>query len=160
MLFISQYGNINHKHYGQENRELYISQAIDSGYTVKIDVWFFDDVPWIGTNSNKQMTSIYFLFKHKLALIIEVKNSNAYQFFLDHKEMFHYFIRDNHRNLPVKTSKNVYWCEILSDEIPKKDQIFVMPEYSNIYSIKDLNKYTNSVLYGICSDYIEYFRLE
>ena len=48
MILISHRGNLNGKIPEYENNPLYIDRALGKGYDVEIDVWFRDDMFFLG----------------------------------------------------------------------------------------------------------------
>ena len=140
MILISHRGNINGKIPEYENNPLYIDRALGKGYDVEIDVWFRDDMFFLGHDFPTYRVEIDYLRNKKLWC--HAKNIDALNMMLDN-DIHCFWHQEDDVTLtscgfiwtyPGKqlTSKSI--CVLLekNNEIPKK-------------------------AFGICSDYVVYY---
>ncbi len=141
MKLISHRGNLGGKLESLENEPTYIDLAISKGYDVEVDVWYKDNVLYLGhDNPNYGVNFIW--FKDRLdKLWIHCKNIDAINYFKECSHPFNYFWHEN--DTLTLTSLNYLW--VFPGKQPVKNSIAVMPELYN-------DDVTNCI--GICSDYI------
>ncbi len=48
MIFIAHRGNLNGADPERENTPAYIQKALDAGFDVEVDIWYKDDLLWLG----------------------------------------------------------------------------------------------------------------
>jgi len=136
MKLISHRGNLNGRIPERENSPDYIKEALELGYDVEIDVWFIDDVYYLGHDEPQYIINVEFLKNEKFWC--HAKDiQTLYQMLLE--ENIHCFF---HQEDDITlTSKNILWT------FPGKElttsSICVMPEKQNLGNIL-----------GVCSDSI------
>lgn len=141
MLLISHRGNINGPNPLRENTPTYIQEAIDLGYDVEVDVWFIDEVIYLG-HDEPQYSVDFRWFRDRLnKLWVHCKNIEALLIFEDCGYPINYFWHEE--DTVTLTSKNYIW--VYPGKQPIKKSIAVLPELYN----DDI-----SIAIGVCSDYI------
>jgi hypothetical protein len=142
MIKISHRGNINGKFESYENEPNYIDLAISKGYDVEVDVWFIDNILWLG-HDNPQYGVDFRWFRDRLSkLWIHCKDIDSVLFFKECGYDFNYFWhQEDHITL---TSLNFIWA--YPGKQPIKSSISVLPE---------INNEDTSLCLGVCSDFIE-----
>lgn len=145
MILISHRGNIDGKLPELENSIDYIDNAIKSGYDVEIDVWMIDGVLLLGHDEPQYGISQHWLNKRYTKLWIHCKNIEAVEWFSDING-FNWFWHE--MDTLTLTSKGYIWA--YPGKQPIKHSIAVMPEVNN----DDI-----SMCIGICSDYIQKYKL-
>jgi hypothetical protein len=145
MILISHRGNINGRMESWENEPTYIALAISKGYDVEIDVWYKDNMLWLG--HDKPDYGIYFRFiRDRLSkLWIHCKNIEAVIYFKECGYDINYFWHEE--DTLTLTSHNHLW--VYPGKQPIINSIAVMPEINN----DDVSQ-----CLGICSDYIERYK--
>jgi hypothetical protein len=141
-LLLAHRGNINGKQSERENSPDYILEAIDSGYSVEVDVWLVDDQLFLGHNEPLYKTTVEFLRNDKIWC--HCKNVEALKYLLENNVHCFFHQQDD----VTLTSRGYIWT------FPRKKlvegSVCVMPEYG--YD-GDLD-----ACYGICSDNIEHYK--
>lgn len=142
MIKISHRGNINGKFESYENEPNYIDLAISKGYDVEVDVWFIDNILWLG-HDNPQYGVDFRWFRDRLSkLWIHCKDIDSVLFFKECGYDFNYFWhQEDHITL---TSLNFIWA--YPGKQPIKGSISVLPE---------INNEDTTLCIGVCSDFIE-----
>lgn len=142
MILIAHRGNINGRIEKLENEPAYINLAISKGYNVEIDVWYKNQILWLGHCEPIYKVDITW-FKDKISkLWIHCKNAEAINFFNTCEYNFNYFWHET--DAMTLTSLNYIW--VYPGKQPIENSIAVMPEIEN----DDITK-----CMGICSDFIE-----
>jgi hypothetical protein len=142
MILISHRGNINGRFESYENEPAYIDLAMSKGYDVEVDVWFRDNILWLGHDSPQYGVDFRW-FRDRISKIwIHCKNIEAVNYFNDCHYEFNYFWHEG--DTLSLTSKNYIWA--YPGKQPIKDSIAVLPE---------VNDDTLELCMGICSDYVE-----
>lgn len=145
MILISHRGNINGRKIEKENTEEYILEAINKGYNVEIDVWYFNDKWYLGHNEPEKLIDFNFLLNPKFW--IHAKSIDTLYELIKHKELkIFYHYTDN----VTLTSNNLLWT--FPGKRLTKLSIAVLPENTN-YEIDELKN-----CYGICSDNIQKYK--
>jgi hypothetical protein len=147
MILISHRGNITGPIPDSENRDSYIDYAIKNGYDVEIDLWYKNDTLWLGHDKPDYETDLVWISDRIDKLWIHCKNIEAIDFFNNCKMDFNYFWHET--DTLTLTSKKYIWA--YPGKQPIRGSIAVMPE---IYL-----EGIESCL-GICSDYIQKYRIE
>jgi len=149
MKLISHRGNINGPMESWENEPTYIDLAIAKGYDVEVDVWYKDNILWLGHDKPQYSINIKWLEDRISKLWIHCKNIEAMEFFNDNFETFpfNYFWHEN--DTVTLTSLNYMWA--FPNKQPIKNSISVMPELYN----DDV-----SSAIGICSDIIKNYNVD
>lgn len=139
MKLIAHRGNINEPNPQKENHPDYISEAVQLGYDVEIDVWLIDDKWYLGHDNPQYEIKYTFLLDFRFWL--HAKNGDAFNELVnnDYVNTFWHTTEDW-----ILTSKKYIWT------YPNKklfaNSICVLPELGFIGNIKECH--------GICSDYI------
>jgi len=144
MILISHRGNINGPIPKLENNPFYISQAMDKGYSVEIDVWY-DKGWWLGHDEPKYKITRQYLDKWEFW--IHCKNLDALSRIGDASSPKYFWHQNDEYTL---TSQGLIWT--FPRKILTKKSICVLPEMGS-YTTKELKK-----CYGICSDVIEKYK--
>ena len=146
MLLIAHRGNINGRFESWENEPTYIDKAIKEGFDVEIDVWYKDNILWLGHDKPDYDVDFRW-FKDRISkLWIHCKNIEAVEFFSSVEYDFNFFWHQE--DTLTLTSKKYIWA--YPGKQPIVNSIAVMPE---------INEDDISQCLGICSDYIKTFDL-
>jgi hypothetical protein len=145
MILISHRGNINGKLESWENEPTYIDLAIKKGYEVEIDIWYKDNILWLGHDEPQYGVDFRWFRDRFLKLWIHCKNIEAVLFFKEYPYKCNYFWHEE--DTLTLTSLNHIW--VFPGKQPIKNSIAVMPELYN----DDVSQ-----CLGICSDYIEKYK--
>jgi hypothetical protein len=146
MKLISHRGNVNGKFEGHENEPTYIDLAINKGYDVEIDVWVKDGLLFLGHDKPVYGINFKWIIDRITKLWVHCKNIEALLFFNNCNFPINYFWHEN--DTVTLTSKGHIWA--FPGKQPIFDSIAVMPEINNDKVDK---------CYGICSDYIEKYKI-
>jgi hypothetical protein len=119
---------------------------IDLGYYVEVDVWYIDNKLYLGHDAPQYEITYDWLKERKKMLWAHCKNIKALELFDETIEL-HYFWHEN--DTVTLTSQGTIWG--YSGKQPIKNSIAVMPELYN-------DDVSNCL--GICSDFIEKYRLK
>jgi len=138
MILISHRGNINGK-MGIENHPNYIDNAIGFGYDVEVDIWYSDELLYLGHDSPQYKIDLNWLEDRKSKLWIHCKNHASLE--LLHETDLHYFW--HHDDDVTLTSKGIIWSHPKIQ--PLKNSIAVLPDNYN---------WDLAECMGICSDNI------
>ena len=141
MILISHRGNINGRLESYENEPKYIDLAISKGYDVEIDVWYENNMLWLGHDNPNYGVEFKWFIDRMSKLWVHCKNIESIVFFKECGYDVNYFWHEE--DTITLTSKNYIWA--YPGKQPIKDSIAVMPELFNDDTTKCL---------GICSDYI------
>lgn len=139
MLFIAHRGNSEGPNPSRENHPSYISEALDRGYHVEIDVWLVNNELFLGHDTPQYETTLEFLQSNN-RLVCHAKNADALAFLI--KNDLHCFGHD--QDDVVLTSKGWLWT--FPGKPLTSQSIAVMPERVDTWNIADC--------LGICSDYV------
>ena len=123
MILISHRGNIDGKNEVWENHPKYITEALEAGYDVEIDVWYISDNYFLGHDSPEYPTDKYFLQKD--GLWCHAKNVDALEMML--KENIHCFW---HQDDDVTLTSKGYMWTYPGKQLTEKS-ICVKPELSD-----------------------------
>ena len=146
MKLISHRGNVDGRLESQENEPAYIDFAISKGYDVEIDIWYKDNVLWLGHDMPNYSVDFIWLVDRIDKLWIHCKNLDAMVFIKESKFHFNYFWHQN--DDVVLTSNGFFWT--YPGKRLTKYSIAVMPEIKTFDNI--------DISYGICSDYIKKYQ--
>ncbi len=145
MKLISHRGNTNGAMEAYENEPNYIDLAIKKGYDVEVDVWYIDNILWLGHDKADYGIDFSWFRDRISKLWIHCKNIDAVIFFKELQYEFNYFWHEE--DTITLTSQNHIWA--YPGKQPIKNSIAVMPEINNEDTTHCL---------GICSDYIEKYK--
>ena len=148
MILISHRGNLTGKQPELENKPSYIADALNKGYNCEVDVWFVNGKFKLG--HDKPIYDFPFeLFENFFGkLWLHCKNIEAMVALNEfpNEQLINYFW---HQEDDITlTSKGYIWA--YPGKQPIKNSIAVLPE---------LNKDDLTQAMGICSDYIENYRI-
>jgi len=144
MQIISHRGNLKGPT-EDENKQTYIEHAIEAGFAVEIDVWYFNGVFWLGHNGPTDFVPANWLEQYSEHLLIHVKNIDALQLLRDLEVFFH--VSDP----IVCTTKNRFVCMHYC-AWPDHDAIVMKPECISHNLILD------NPPSAICTDYPKHWR--
>ena len=139
MLKISHRGNLKGPRPADENKPLYIEQALTAGSYVEVDIWETDNGFYLGHDEPQYPVTDDWVRDRSGRCIFHCKNSFAIPKM--QKLNAHWFTHEN--DAYAITSYGWVWT---TNAVPEKTHlaILVMPELSNIPSINFM---------GVCSDY-------
>jgi hypothetical protein len=146
MKLIAHRGNINGKMESWENEPTYIDLAIKKGYDVEVDVWYIDNVLWLGHDKPQYGVDFMWFKNRVLHLWIHCKNIEAVLFFKNYQNEFNYFWHET--DTITLTSLNHIWA--FPGKQPIQNSIAVMPEINN----DDITQ-----CLGVCSDFVEKYNI-
>jgi hypothetical protein len=141
MILISHRGNTTGRMESWENEPTYIDLAISKGYDAEVDVWYVDDILYLGHDKPQYGVDFRWFRDRITKLWIHCKNIEALIFFKTIQYEFNYFWHET--DTVTLTSLNFVWA--YPGKQPIEKSIAVMPEINN----DDL-----TVCIGICSDNI------
>jgi len=144
MILISHRGNISGRNIDFENSPDYIEDATRLGYDVEVDLWFYKDQLHLGHDEPQYKISLEWLYQKNSKLWIHCKNVDSLVHI--YEKPLHYFWHEE--DTLTLTSKGYMW--VYPGKQPIKNSIAVMPE---LFS-DDVSKCV-----GVCSDYIESYRI-
>lgn len=139
MLIIAHRGNVAGPNPERENAPDYISEALNLGFDVEIDVWVINGQYYLGHDAPQYFTGIEFLKNPKLWC--HAKNLAALEALI--QEGCHVFSHDTDNY--ILTSKNIIWA--YPGMKLSSRTICVMPERAD-YNQEDLSR-----CLGICTDF-------
>ena len=146
MKVISHRGNLNGPNKQAENTIESIKSAINLGFDVEIDVWYIDNILYLGHDSDSLITDHNlknFLLENSSKLWIHCKNIESLVNLLNFSEL-NLFGHSNDEY--VLTSKHNIFCK---PGVPTNEKsIIVMPEMSLFYSEESFDN-----CYGVLTDY-------
>jgi hypothetical protein len=146
MKLIAHRGNINGKMESWENEPTYIDLAIKKGYDVEVDIWYVDELLYLGHDNPQYNIDFKWIHDRFKQLWIHCKNVDAVVYFKDCGYDINYFWHQD--DTLTLTSLNNIW--VYPGKQPIKDSIAVMPEINN----EDITQ-----CLGVCSDFIEKYKL-
>ena len=145
MILISHRGNIDGPNSKLENHPDYIFKALDKGYHVEVDVWWYNDDWFLGHDEptyrmrediiellNNLKIFLHCKNKEALSILNEIAYINADYFWHQNDD----YVLTRKRNIWVYPNKPLI-----------KNSICVLPELGVNGNINEC--------YGICSDYIK-----
>ena len=146
MILISHRGNLNGKFESYENEPMFIDKAISEGYDVEVDVWYIDNLLFLGHDKPQYSVDFRWFIDRLSKLWVHCKNIESILYFQECGYEINYFW---HQEDDITlTSKNFIWT------FPGKKltsrSIAVLPE-----SVKD---WELTECLGICSDYIKKYK--
>lgn len=152
MILIAHRGNTNGRFESWENEPTYVDKAIEHGFDVEIDVWYIktDKLGWmlfLGHDKPQYKVDFTWFSERIDKLWIHCKNIEAMEFFAKHE--YHYNFFWHQEDTVTLTSKKFIWA--YPGTQPISSSIAVLPEIHNDNTDKCI---------GICSDYIENFKLK
>ena len=146
MKLIAHRGNINGKNPERENSVEYITKALRHGYDVEVDVWYKDEILWLGHDKPDYGIDFRWIRDRISKLWVHCKNVEAVIYFKECGYDVNYFWHEE--DTLTLTSRNHLW--VYPGKQPIKNSIAVMPEINN----DDISE-----CLGICSDKIKEYKL-
>lgn len=143
MNLISHRGNLSGSMQDLENNPSYISDTIDAGFDVEIDLWFNSNGLYLGHDLPNYKISDDFLNSHKDKLWIHCKNLHALRY-LSGSDFIYFWHQEDDFTL---TSNEKIWTYPCKDVLDKS--IIVCKDKESTKKIIEEN-----VAYGVCSDYV------
>jgi len=142
MILIAHRGNVNGKMESHENEPTYVDVAISKGYDVEIDVWYRDQILWLGHDRPQYQVDVEWIVERSHKLWVHCKDVKALEFFNKFDHDINYFWHE--QDTATLTSKKHIWG--FPGKQPIKNSIAVLPEIhdDNVTDCK-----------GICSDFIQ-----
>jgi hypothetical protein len=147
MIYIAHRANIDGPNPDLENSPKYIEKALEKGFFVEIDVWFFDDEIFLGHDFPEYKTTLDFIDNPKI--FCHAKTPQTLEYLIENN--VHCFSHD--QDECVLTSRNYIWT-FPGKKLTSKS-ICVMPER---YIDLDTELQSNDQIkncFGICSDFVE-----
>lgn len=140
---IAHRGNTNGPIPARENTVGYITEALDAGYDVEVDVWCSDSGFYLGHDAPSHEVDLEFLLQEGLWL--HCKNVAALGFL----SMYPHANAFMHDNGVIITRNGYLWtapdCDLTSRSVA------VMPELAK-------SDWDISIAHTLCSDYVDFFR--
>lgn len=150
MFYIAHRGNLLGPNPEQENSPDYIDSAIEENFHVEIDLWSENGTLFLGHDNPTYEISWRWLRQRKYFLWVHCKNYEALSFCVKDKTLDYFFHNIDDYTI---TSKGYIWIYPGKPEV--ENGICVLPEWNS-----DLdNMVFDSKLVGICSDYIQKYKL-
>lgn len=145
MLLIAHRGNLQGPTPSLENNPSYVLEAIDSGFSVEIDLRVKDNELYLGHDYAQYKIDEQFLTDNKSELWVHCKDSEAFNKAIElNLNCFWHNIDDY-----TMTSYGYVWCFPGKEPVGKMS-IAVLPElYEEVSNINLEGK-----VIGICSDYV------
>jgi len=148
MIYIAHRGNTNGKFESYENEPNYIDMAIKKGFDVEIDIWYIDNIIYLGHDKPQYGIDFRWLRDRITKLWIHCKNLEAMILLKNSGYETNYFW---HQEDDFTITSMGYFWTYPGKEL-SSNSIAVMPETKEF---KDINK-----AYAICSDYVEKIKLD
>ena len=142
MILISHRGNVDGVNFERENTQSYIQEAIDLGYDVEIDVRYIDNKFWLGHDEPDYKVEFDWLYKRKNNLWIHCKNFEALSELIESDLRVFYHLQEDYTIISDK--------HIWAHNLENVDDKCIIP----LIDKSDISKWTPTVVYGVCSDYI------
>jgi hypothetical protein len=146
MILIAHRGNTDGPMSSRENEPTYIDLAIKKGFDVEIDVWYKNDVLWLGHDKPDYGISYRWILDRMPKLWIHCKNVDAMIFLKESKSNPNYFW---HQEDDIALTSHGYFWTYPGKELTK-NSIAVMPEMKEFSNIESA--------YGICSDFLTKYK--
>jgi hypothetical protein len=147
MKLISHRGNTNGRFENHENEPTYIDLAIKNGFDVEVDVWFKDNLLWLGHDKPDYGVDFRWFRDRLTKLWVHCKNIEAVIYFKKCSYPVNYFWHES--DTLTLTSNGDIW--VYPGKQPIDGSIAVMPE---------LFKDNLTKCSGICSDFIANYKKE
>ena len=153
MIIIAHRGNQFGPNQKLENKPSYITSALNKGYDVEIDVWYYDEKWWLGHDKPQYKISLKWIEERKHNLWIHCKNIESLDLFAKKDSIvgvssLNYFWHQNDDY--TLTSHGFIWT--YPNKRLTERCIAVLPENTQ-YKIQDFKKCC-----GICSDFIDNYQ--
>ncbi len=140
MKIISHRGNLSGHCSINENSPDYIQEALDIGFDVEIDVWFYEDQLFLGHDGPDYKTNLQFLQNNKLWC--HAKNLQALRVMIENDIHCFWHQEDDY----TLTSKSYIWTY---PNRPICSRSIIVCK-----TLEDTVNYYKANVHGICSDYV------
>tara|TARA_A100001201_G_C4048673_1_gene188982 strand:- start:83 stop:529 length:447 start_codon:yes stop_codon:yes gene_type:complete len=144
MKFISHRGNINGVEPSRENTLEYIQEALDAGFDVEVDLWIDGDRLLLGHDYGEHEVTHRWLWKRRFNLWIHCKHFSSLAYMQRQTDSFQYFFHEKEDYTII--SNQLIWAHNLQ-EVNNRCVIPLLSE-------DDIDNWTKSNVFGICSDFI------
>jgi hypothetical protein len=144
MKLISHRGNTNGKNPDKENSPSYILDTLQKGYDVEIDIWFIDNMCWLGHDEPTYKIDLNIFHDYYNKIWYHCKNLEALLTMSKHD--YHNYFWHQEDDFTLTSTKHIW---TYPGNLLTTNSIAVLPEQVH-YEPKEL-----SICFGICSDYIE-----
>jgi hypothetical protein len=128
-----------------ENNPKLISEYLLEGYEIEIDLWYKDNLFYLGHDLPSYKVNEDFL--EQCGLWIHCKDAKTLEYMVNNKNKLHYFYHTNEDY--ILTSRGIVWSNVGKSSL--KNSVIVMPE-------KAISEYNWEVITNnnciICSDYL------
>lgn len=146
---IAHRGNLKGPNPKLENKPSYIISALNKGYDVEIDAWYYDEKWWLGHDNPQYKISIKWIEDKKSNLWVHCKNLGALELFVKTDTRVgvnspNYFWHQNDDY--TLTSHGFIWTYPNKKLSVSDNTICVLPELGYYGDLKKC--------YGICTDYV------
>lgn len=148
MILISHRGNINGILKSRENTLSYIEEAIKSGYDVEVDLRTAQGQTFLGHDAPDHPVPLPWLQGRKDRLWIHAKDVGALVFCKENSLRYFFHERDDQTVI----SNGLFWTHDLGNVT----EYSIIPLISDKISVKEFARFKNC--YGICSDFVGYYR--
>jgi len=153
MKLISHRGNLDGKNPEMENKPEYIMDALNLDYDVEIDIWFIDNIWYLGHDEPTYKIDFYEFIYNVKNLWLHCKNIESFNELVTLSKSLkinwiNYFW---HQNDDYTLTSNGYIWTYPGKQL-MKNSISVLPEKNDLV-LKDIEH-----CYGVCSDYIKKYK--
>ena len=155
MKLISHRGNVNGVLSNSENTFKYIEDAITMNYDVEIDVWYCNDLLFLGHDNPELEVGLDWLLKLHKNLFVHTKNIDAFNLLRQKSDKIKIFFHESERHVPIINS-DLIWTHDLTDV--RINSIIPLLSQKDLYMnlIDNMKVIPN----GVCSDFIEVFMVQ
>jgi len=163
MKLISHRGNIKGPNPKKENSPGYILEAIKLGYEVEVDIWYIDKKWYFGHDEPIYEVNLEQYLKYFDKIWFHCKNLEIYSGFLISKN---FIVSGSEHTHSLDDGKKFFWHQNDDFALTSNNKIWTYPGKElcdfSICVLPEQANYTNEELkicYGICSDYIEKYKI-
>lgn len=150
MKYIAHRGNVFGPNTELENSPKYIIEAISMGYDVEIDLWIDSNKFFFGHDYPQYQVTSNFIDEISLKTWFHCKNKEALENINNISSNIHYFWHQTDDY--TITSKGYFWTYPGKEAIHNSVILFPERMQGTLSNSKNI--------YGICSDYVERFKLQ
>jgi len=142
MKIIAHRANINGPNKSLENKPEQILYAISQGYDCEIDLWYINNILYLGHDEPQYQIGINFLIEYADKLWCHCKHMESFESLLQYNQLNCFYHQSDDY---ILTSKKNIW--VYPGKTVPKHGIVVMPEWH-----PDI-KYNKNTISGMCTDY-------
>jgi hypothetical protein len=145
MKLISHRGNINGRIEEAENSIPYISDTMSLGYDVEIDIWYINNILYLGHDGPQYKTDLNWLLRNMERLWIHCKDFSSLNYLIKYPLRVFYHEKENQT---IINQCNLIWSHDLSNI----SQNSIIP----LLNLNEIQSYDFSKkdVYGVCSDFV------